>query len=81
MGCNPDKDLRGEGHSRRVSFTSTVTAELGDVLAGTHSGRTSADQTTIYGGVGLAFQDAVCAWFIYQEAMKKGIGQRVDFLG
>ena len=58
-----------------------VAAELGEVLAGKHPGRTSPDQVTIYGGVGLAFQDAVCAWHLYQAARNKGIGQEIDFLG
>jgi len=36
-----------------------VGAELGEVLGGQHPGRTSPEQITIYGGVGLAFQDAI----------------------
>jgi ornithine cyclodeaminase len=57
-----------------------VAAELGEVLAGRHPGRTSADEVTIYGGVGLAFQDAVCAWQVYQAAVQNGVGQAIDFL-
>jgi ornithine cyclodeaminase/alanine dehydrogenase-like protein (mu-crystallin family) len=57
-----------------------VAAELGDVLAGRHPGRTSPEQVTVYGGVGLAFQDAVCAWAIYQAAREQGVGQTIDFL-
>jgi ornithine cyclodeaminase/alanine dehydrogenase-like protein (mu-crystallin family) len=56
-------------------------AELGDVLGGTHPGRVSPDQTTIYGGVGLAFQDAVVAWNVYETARARGTGRRVDLLG
>lgn len=57
-----------------------VAAELGEVLAGTHPGRSSAEQVTIYGGVGLAFQDAVCAWNVYRAAIEKGLGEEIDFL-
>ena len=46
-----------------------IGAELGDVLGGTHPGRTSEEQVTIFGGVGLAFQDAVTAWQVYEHAM------------
>jgi ornithine cyclodeaminase len=67
--------LAGVGLSR-----DQIAAELGEVLAGTHPGRTSADEVTIYGGVGLAFQDAVCAWSVYQAAREKSIGQEIDFL-
>jgi len=41
-----------------------ISAELGEVIGGTHPGRRNAEQITIYGGVGLAFQDAVAAWQI-----------------
>jgi ornithine cyclodeaminase len=58
-----------------------VGAELGEVLGGKHPGRTSSDQHTIFGGVGLAFQDAIAAWHVYEMAKARGIGQEVDFLG
>ncbi|HZR81674.1 MAG TPA: ornithine cyclodeaminase family protein [Candidatus Binatia bacterium] len=57
-----------------------VAAELGEVLAGRHPGRTSADQITVYGGVGLAFQDAVAAWAVLEAARERGVGREVDFL-
>ena len=59
--------LRGVGLGPKA-----VTAELGEVLAGHHSGRTSSEQITVYGGVGLAFQDAVAAWQVYQNAKTRG---------
>ncbi len=57
-----------------------VGAELGEVLAGTHPGRTSATQITVYGGVGVAFQDAAAAWVAYEAARARGLGRAVDFL-
>jgi len=57
-----------------------VDAELGEVLAGSHPGRTSAEQLTVYGGVGLAFQDVVAAWAVYEAARRLGTGQEIDFL-
>jgi ornithine cyclodeaminase len=57
-----------------------VGAELGDVLAGTHPGRTSPHQVTVYGGVGLPFQDAVAAWAVYTAARAHGIGRETEFL-
>lgn len=45
-----------------------VHAELGEVIAGVKSGRMSAEQITIYGGVGLAFQDLTTCWYVYQQA-------------
>jgi len=60
---------------------SAVAAELGEVLAGDHPGRSSSEEVTIYGGVGLAFQDAVCASAIYAAALQCGAGEKIDFLG
>jgi ornithine cyclodeaminase/alanine dehydrogenase-like protein (mu-crystallin family) len=58
-----------------------VSAELGEVLGGSHPGRTSREQITVYGGVGLAFQDAVAAWHVYRRAKDAGTGTALDFLG
>ncbi len=57
-----------------------IDAELGEVLAGTHPGRRSAADVTVYGGVGLAFQDLVAAWLVYGAARARGIGREVDLL-
>lgn len=57
-----------------------IDAELGEILAGVHSGRVRDDQITIYGAVGLAFQDLVTAWQIYQAALAQQVGLEVDLL-
>ena len=57
-----------------------VDAELGEVLAGAHPGRTSPEEVTVYGGVGLAFQDLVAAWLVYGAARARGVGRAVDLL-
>ena len=56
-----------------------IDAELGEVIAGVHPGRTEPSQITIFGSVGLAFQDLVVAWLAYQEALRRGIGHSLDF--
>ena len=58
-----------------------IAAELGEVLGGVHPGRTSPEQVTIYGGVGLAFQDVLAAWAVYQAARLHGVGREIDFFG
>ncbi len=57
-----------------------IHAELGEVLAGTKSGRTDVGQVTLFGAVGLPFQDLVAAWHVYQGARTDDSVQRVDFL-
>lgn len=64
-----------------VGLGSEVAAiELGEVLGGAHPGRTSAEQITVYGGVGLAFQDLVAAWRVYRAARERAVGRMIDFL-
>ena len=41
-------------------------------------GRTSDSQITIFGSVGLAFQDLAAAWQIYNRAKDLGVGTVVD---
>lgn len=54
------------------SFTS-----LTEVLQGRESGRSTDDEITVFGGVGLPFQDLVAVWDIYHRAQELGIGQRL----
>ncbi len=56
-----------------------VHAELGEILGVVRPGRTSDDQITIYGGVGLAFQDLVACWHVYQQAKQQGEQRTIDF--
>jgi ornithine cyclodeaminase len=56
-----------------------IDAELGEVIAGVGSGRRGPRQITIFGSVGLAFQDLVVAWLAYQGALERDIGHRIDF--
>jgi ornithine cyclodeaminase len=58
-----------------------IDAELGEVLAGAHPGRTSPSEITVFGGVGLAFQDLVVAWEVYRLASTRRAGRITDFLG
>jgi len=57
---------------------SAIHAELGEVIAGVKPGRTRDDQITIFGTVGLAFQDLAAAWQVYQRAKAEGVGAWVE---
>jgi ornithine cyclodeaminase len=57
-----------------------IDAELGEVLAGRHPGRRTDAEVTVYGGVGLAFQDLVAAWQVYRAARARGVGRAIDLL-
>lgn len=56
-------------------------ATLGEILRAKHPGRTDPDRRTVYGPVGLPWQDLALAWLAYREAGRRGLGVEVDLLG
>jgi ornithine cyclodeaminase len=42
-------------------------------------GRTSPEQVTVFGAVGLPFQDLAAAWHVYQAAQGDEAVQGMDF--
>jgi ornithine cyclodeaminase/alanine dehydrogenase-like protein (mu-crystallin family) len=48
--------------------------EVGEVLAGTRPGRTSADEITVYKSTGHAVEDAAAARLVYDRARAEGAG-------
>ena len=55
-----------------------VRAEIGQVLAGTATGRSSDVAVTVYKSVGVASQDIVTSRRIYERALAKGAGKKVS---
>jgi ornithine cyclodeaminase len=53
--------------------------QLGAVINGTHAGRTSADQITLFDGTGVGLQDLAVAASVVDLAVEKGIAIEVDF--
>lgn len=51
--------------------------ELGEVLAGTKPGRTSAEQVTLYKSMGNAMEDMVIANLVYETALSVGAGMEL----
>jgi ornithine cyclodeaminase/alanine dehydrogenase-like protein (mu-crystallin family) len=52
--------------------------ELGELVAGTRSGRTSPDQLTVYKSMGHAAEDAAAARLVYGRALREGAGTEVE---
>ncbi|WP_308355517.1 hypothetical protein [Streptomyces sp. MUM 16J] len=59
----------------------TADATLTEVLRGTHPGRSSAGQRSVYAPVGLPWQDLALSLFAWQEAERQGVGAVIDLLG
>ena len=56
-----------------------IRAELGEVLIGSHPGRASSDELTVFKSLGLAVEDLAAAELIVRKAREQGIGVEVDF--
>ena len=56
---------------------SAISAEIGEVVAGLKPGRQDDDDITVYGMVGLPFQDLAAAWLVYHAALDRGMGVEV----
>ena len=54
-----------------------ISATIGEVLSGQKTGRESPDDITIYGMVGLPFEDLAASWLVYNKALKSGAGTEV----
>jgi alanine dehydrogenase len=55
-----------------------VAVELGELVAGTRPGRTSAEQITVYKSMGHAAEDAAASRLVYERALREGAGTEVD---
>jgi ornithine cyclodeaminase/alanine dehydrogenase-like protein (mu-crystallin family) len=52
--------------------------ELGEVLAGSHRGRTSEEEITVYKSMGHAAEDAAAVRLVYERALADGLGTEVE---
>jgi ornithine cyclodeaminase/alanine dehydrogenase-like protein (mu-crystallin family) len=56
-----------------------IRAELGEVLVGSHPGRTDAEELTVFKSLGLAVEDLAAAELIVRKAREEGVGTEVEF--
>jgi len=56
-----------------------IAAELGEVLAGDHPGRTRDDELTVFKSLGLGVEDLAAAELVVARAREQGLGTEVDF--
>ncbi len=57
-----------------------IHAELGEIIAGLQPGRETPEQVTVFGSVGLAFQDLAAGWLAYNAARGMQLGRRINLL-
>ena len=71
----------GELHhalTRGLVTRESVHAELGELIAGTATGRTSRDEITIFDSTGTAVQDVAAAALVYERAREHGSVPSLD---
>jgi alanine dehydrogenase len=56
-----------------------VAAELGEVVAGEHPGRTSDDEVTVFDSGGTGIETVAAAHMLYKWASQDGRGKTIDF--
>ena len=59
----------------------SILGEIGELLIGTKTGRTSATEITLFKSLGLAIEDVVSADYLYQKAKSQNRGHVGRFLG
>jgi ornithine cyclodeaminase len=57
---------------------SAVQAELGELVSGTRTGRTTPVETTLYKSVGVAVQDLAAAALVLAAAQERGTGLTIE---
>ena len=76
--CAAFGDLR-HAIERGVMTTADVHAELGSIVAGVKSGRTSPQETFVFDSTGMALQDAATAVVVLERARANRLGVEVRF--
>lgn len=56
-----------------------IRAELGEVLKGEKSGRTSPEEITLFKSLGLAIEDLAAAEYLYRKARESNTGTWIEF--
>jgi ornithine cyclodeaminase/alanine dehydrogenase-like protein (mu-crystallin family) len=56
-----------------------IRAEIGEILAGEHPGRTAPDELTVFKSLGLAVEDLAAAEYVVRRAEETGTGTTVEF--
>lgn len=63
--------------SKNILQPNEIYGELGEIIVGKKPGRVYDNEITVFDSTGLAIQDVITAWYVYEEAEKKGLGKRI----
>jgi len=57
----------------------SILGEIGELLIGAKTGRTSETEITLFKSLGLAIEDVACANYLYHKAQAQNVGSWIDF--
>jgi alanine dehydrogenase len=60
-------------------MTGEECADLAEVVAERKPGRTSDEEITVFDSTGVALEDVAAAVIVYEKAIRKGIGSKIEF--
>jgi len=66
--------------SQGIITRNDIYAELGEIVSGKKKGREKEEEITIFTSTGLAIQDTVTAYLVYDMAVRIGIGARMEIV-
>jgi ornithine cyclodeaminase/alanine dehydrogenase-like protein (mu-crystallin family) len=61
-----------------ISGEAHIRAELGEVVAGTHPGRTNDEELTVFRSLGIGVEALAAAQVAVQNAQRHGLGTEVE---
>lgn len=67
--------------SRGILRRDQIYGELGEIVAGKKPGRTDEDEITVFDSTGVAILDVATAKRVLDEALRRGLGARLEGLG
>jgi ornithine cyclodeaminase/alanine dehydrogenase len=77
--CDPLFDkVYADDHAHVKDFMPEIFAEIGEVINGNKPGRENAKEKIIAYNIGIAIEDMALGKMVYDRALKKGVGQKID---
>ena len=85
MFCDSRESVLAEAGEFRAAMSQAaiagvehIRAELGEVLAGLHPGRTDDGELTLFRSLGIAVEDLAAARLAAEAARRRGLGTEVE---
>lgn len=65
-------------YQQELLFDDSIYADLHEIISGTKKGRENYKEFIYFNSVGLSFTDTALSYWMYQKALKKGVGKEIN---